>query len=144
MINRYHFSVLSYQDSLGESDAVPFAVLVESKRYVYCLAFHLTGDATSIAGQVRLNFPSILKDRVEQAAKIARDTHGSALVEIQKMFAWNIRASKPSHKFGFRSNIEQVATALFAKHVAKAPSAVPAEKSYCFEFDLPSSAFAPA
>lgn len=122
MLTRYHFTTLWYQESLGSSEAMPFAVIAESERFVYCIGYHLVGDAT-ITGQIRKNFPEILRERIAHTSKIVRATNGLALDELCKEFVWNIRAEGHQRSWPSFSSIEKFAERTFQRRVANWKSA---------------------
>lgn len=125
MLTRYHFTTLWLHESLGDQTAVPFAVLVESKRYVYCIGLYLEGDET-VTGQVLRNFPAILQERVSHAASTVGGT-GLALEVLRREFAWNIRAESISWRLSFAA-IETFAHKLFVERVENWLPTLPEER----------------
>lgn len=102
----------------------PFAVIVESDRYIYATFFPLDGDSSTVTGQILQNFKSILGARVKVASAAVRGKRGAkALDVLRREFAWNITASQVSTKYAFFKSIEQVADGLFQKHVEQASHA---------------------
>lgn len=148
LIARYRFTTLRHQPVLGDSNAVPFAVIVESKSYIYCIGLYMDGDE-SVIGQVLKNFPAVLKDRVASASRTAWAENGSALDVLCREFSWNIRADRVESSFAMFQTIEQFAHRLFVKHV-ESRSSVPAQKRSAhhslsiFAFDWPSVELATA
>lgn len=116
MLTRYKYTTLWYQASLGKSsDAEPFAVIVESERFVYCIGYHLAGDH-SLAGEIRKNFSSILKERVEAAVRTMRQKPGTLAIDILcEEFGWNIRAERPKRSWPQFAGIEAFAEKLFQR-----------------------------
>lgn len=126
MLKRYHYLILSHQKSLGSGAAKPFAVLVESDRYVYGVLYHLDGDTSTVTGQILQNFHAILAGRVNAAAAAVRGKRGKrALDVLHREFAWNITGTPVTWTLSFQP-IETFAHALFTKRVDghEAPSVV--------------------
>ncbi len=119
MFARYHFTTLSYQESLGGSSPMPFAVIVESKRYVYCISYRVAGDETTVTGLILKNFQEILEERVTNASRVARAEGSLAITELCKEFGWNVRAEKPQTKRALFAGIERFAGRLFAKRIER-------------------------
>jgi len=148
MIARYRFTTLRHQQALGASNALPFAVIVESKRYIYCIGLYMDGDE-SVSGQVLKHFPAVLKDRVANASRTASAENGSALDVLCREFSWNIRADRVESSLAMFQTIEQFAHRLFVKQV-ESRSSVPAQKLSAhhplsiFAFDCPSVELATA
>ena len=116
------FMTLSYRDSMGDSAAQPFGVIVETTRYIYYLGFQLDGDESSVTGRVLANFPDVLGDRIVAASSEERrgKSKRDPLDTLYKEFAWNIRASAPTRYFGLDCaflSVEQLGQRLFKKHV---------------------------
>lgn len=142
MIARYRFTTLRYQPALGDTHAMPFAVIVESKRYMYCIGLYMDGDE-SVIGQVLKNFPAVLKNRVANASRTAWAENGSALGVLCREFSWNIRADRVESSLAMFQTIEQFAHRLFVKQVESQSSMSPQERSAkhplsIFAFDWPS------
>ncbi|MCU1227599.1 MAG: hypothetical protein JWO97_483 [Acidobacteria bacterium] len=120
MSYRYHYSILSHQASLGTGEPKPFAVIVESDRYIYATFFPLDGDPSTVTGQILQNFQSILGARVKVASAAVRGRRGvKALDVLRREFAWNITASPVSTKYALFKSIEEVADGLFHQHVER-------------------------
>lgn len=113
---KYHLSTLWHEQELGAGGAEPFAVIVESRRYVYCIAYGLTGDESTVSGQVLRSFPDILKEQVAQASKVVIGSRRLALCELFRGLTWNVYADEIRTKWSLRG-IESFAQHLFVKHV---------------------------
>ncbi len=113
---KYHLSTLWHEQELGAGGAEPFAVIVESRRYVYCIAYGLAGDDSTVSGQVLRSFPDILKEQVAQASKVVSGSSRLALRELFRGLTWNVYADEIKTKWSLR-DIESFAQHLFAKHV---------------------------
>jgi hypothetical protein len=113
---KYHFSTLWHEQELGSGEAEPFAVIVESRRYVYCIAYGLIGDDSTVSGQVLRSFPDVLKEQVAQASKVVSGSRRLALRELFRGLTWNVYADEIRTKWSPRG-IESFTQHLFAKHV---------------------------